>query len=171
MLVFAYSAFSYKKIIATIFISILLLLIHFLIKKIVQKFGKKSGISRGRIKMVLKYVNWFLLMMFGVLIITLWGVDRRQILVVLSSIFAVIGVAMFAQWSMLSNITAGIILFFAFPYRIGDKIYIIDKDNPIEAEIVDIRSFYTLLKNADGEKISIPNNILLQKGILIRKRA
>lgn len=162
---------SYQKIIASIVLVLLLLFIHLLSKKIIGRFGKKSGISRGRIKTVLKYVDWLLVMLCGVLLITLWGVDRRQILVVLSSIFAVIGVAMFAQWSMLSNITAGIIIFFAFPFRIGDRIRIIDKDNPIEAEIADIRSFYTLLKTDDGEKISFPNNQLLQKGILIRKRA
>jgi hypothetical protein len=28
-------------------------------------------------------------------------------------------VYMFAQWSILSNITSGIILFFSFPFKIG----------------------------------------------------
>ena len=44
------------------------------------------------------------------------------------------GVAMFAQWSILSNITSGIILFFSFPFKIGDLILIHDKDFPIEAD-------------------------------------
>ena len=42
-----------------------------------------------------------------------------------------------------------------------------DKDYPIEAKIVDIRSFYTLLKTAEGEDITLPNNLLLQKSIII----
>lgn len=162
---------SYQKIILTLVVVFLFLFIHLLTKKIVARFGKKSGISRGRIKVVLKYIDWFWVMLCGLLLITLWGVDKRQILLVLSSIFAVIGVAMFAQWSILSNVTAGIIIFFAFPFRIGDRIRIIDKDNPIEAEITDIRSFYTLLKTDEGERISYPNSLLLQKGILIMKRS
>jgi len=84
-----------------------------------------------------------------------------------TSILTVIGVAFFAQWSILSNITAGIIVFFSSPFRIGDTIKILDKDYPIEAKIVDIKSFYTLLKTAEGEQISLPNNLLLQKGIVI----
>ena len=42
-----------------------------------------------------------------------------------------------------------------------------DKDYPIEAKIIDIKSFYTLLKTEEGEQISLPNNLLLQKGIVI----
>ena len=44
---------------------------------------------------------------------------------------------------------------------------ILDKDFPIEAKIVDIKSFYTLLKTAEGQEITLPNNLLLQKGIEI----
>ena len=104
------------------------------------------------------------------MLIAVWGVEGKQAFLVISSVFTVIGVAMFAQWSMLSNITAGIIIFFYFPFRIGDKILIIDKDTPIEAEIIDMKSFYTLMINENGEKISFPNNLLLQKGIVIIKK-
>ena len=58
-------------------------------------------------------------------------------------------------------------MFFSSPFRIGDTIKILDKDYPIEAKIIDIKSFYTLLKTAEGEQISLPNNLLLQKGIVI----
>ena len=85
----------------------------------------------------------------------------------ITSVLTVIGVAFFAQWSILSNITAGIIVFFSSPFKIGDTIKILDKDFPIEAKIVDIKSFYTLLKTAEGQEITLPNNLLLQKGIEI----
>ena len=58
-------------------------------------------------------------------------------------------------------------MFFSSPFRIGDTIKILDKDYPIEAKIIDIKSFYTLLKTAESEQISLPNNLLLQKGIVI----
>jgi small-conductance mechanosensitive channel len=69
----------------------------------------------------------------------------------------------------LSNITSGIILFFYFPFKIGDVILIHDKDFPIEAEIEDIRVFYVYLKAKNDEMIVYPNNLLLQKGISIIK--
>jgi len=70
---------------------------------------------------------------------------------------------MFAQWSILSNITSGIILFFFFPFRIGDIIQVHDKDFPIKAEIEDIKAFHIYLKTDKGERITYPNNLLLQK--------
>ena len=77
------------------------------------------------------------------------------------------GVASFAQWSILSNITAGIIIFFSYPFKIGDKIKIHDKDFPIEGEIDDIKAFYIVLRTIDGEMITYPNNLLMQKGISV----
>ena len=100
-------------------------------------------------------------------IISIWGIKPEQIFLFISSVLTVIGVAFFAQWSILSNITAGIILFFSSPFKIGNVIKIMDKDYPIEAKIIDIRSFYTLLKTAQGEEITFPNNLLLQKGVVV----
>ena len=42
-----------------------------------------------------------------------------------------------------------------------------DKDFPIEAEIEDIKAFYILLKSNEGEIVTFPNNLLMQKGISI----
>jgi small-conductance mechanosensitive channel len=84
-----------------------------------------------------------------------------------SSVFAVIGVAMFATWSILSNVTAGIILFFSFPFKIGDRIRILDSDFPEEADILDIKAFHLYLKKDNGELVTYPNNLLLQKGVAL----
>lgn len=83
-----------------------------------------------------------------------------------SSLFAIIGVAMFAQWSILSNITASVIIFFNFPARVGDTIKIIDGDNSIEGTIKEITLFQVELKDSDGNLIIYPNNLLLQKPIV-----
>lgn len=60
-----------------------------------------------------------------------------------------------------------LLFFFSYPFKIGDKIKIIDKEFPIEGEIEDIKAFYILLKNNEGEIITFPNNLLMQKGISI----
>ena len=102
-----------------------------------------------------------------VLLFVIWGVEPQNVLLSLSSIFAVIGVALFAQWSILSNLTSGIIIFFTMHIKIGDRIKIYDKDFPIEAEIADIKSFNIYLKTDDGEQVIYPNNLILQKGISV----
>ena len=132
-----------------------------------NRFGQKTQFTKARVQLVRKYIDFLLGLLAAVVIISIWGVKPDQIFLFISSILTVIGVAFFAQWSILSNVTAGIILFFSFPFKIGDKIRILDKECPIEAEIKDISSFYTLLKTASGERISLPNNLLIQKAVVI----
>ena len=123
-----------------------------------------------RTNLVVKYIHILIGLLALVAAIIIWGVQKDDIFLTLSSVTTVVGVAMFAQWSILSNITSGIILFFFFPFRIGDVIQVHDKDFPIQAEIEDIKAFHVYLKTDKGEYITYPNNLLLQKGIsIIRK--
>lgn len=84
-----------------------------------------------------------------------------------SSVFAVIGIAFFAQWSILSNITSGVIMFFTFPYKIGDLIMIHDKEYDYQGVIEEIRAFHIVLKTNNHQIITYPNSLLLQKGVSI----
>lgn len=136
-------------------------------KYITRKLIRKSGILRlrneNRIAHIIRVI-YILINFTSVIALTIiWGVQPQHMLVAMSSIFAVIGVAMFAQWSMLSNITAGIIIFFTTPFRIGDEIKILDKDTPIVATIEDILTFHTHLRTSEGELVIVPNSLFLQK--------
>lgn len=103
-------------------------------------------------------------------LLIIWGVKLEDLGLVLSSFFAILGVALFATWSILSNISAGIILFFSFPFKIGDRIKIQDDDFPLEAIITDVRAFYVELKTDEGTLVTYPNNLFLQKGVLLLKK-
>ncbi len=85
----------------------------------------------------------------------------------MSSVFAVIGIGFFAQWSILTNITSGVIMFFTFPYKIGDYIKIHDKDFPYEGFIEDIKAFHMIIRTGKNEIITYPNSLLMQKGVSI----
>ena len=111
-------------------------------------------------------MNILFFLIFLIILSIIWGIDQKEILVFASSIFAIIGVALFAQWSILSNITSGVIIFFSFPYRIGDKVKILNKDYPVEGVIEDIALFYLFIKDDEGYLITIPNNIVLQNGVM-----
>ena len=138
-----------------------------MVNAIINKFGRKADFDESRTQLVKKYIDYFIYALAILTLISIWGIKTEQLFLFVTSVLTVIGVAFFAQWSILSNITAGIIVFFSSPFRIGNTIKIMDKDYPIEAKIVDIRSFYTLLKTAEGEDITLPNNLLLQKSIII----
>ncbi|MGQ7944255.1 mechanosensitive ion channel domain-containing protein [Flavobacterium sp. WC2509] len=151
-----------------------LLLIVFLSRaifsKIIRKYAKTSEIIERRTNLVIKYINILITVLALITLILIWGVQAKDIFITLSSIATIIGVAMFAQWSILSNITSGIILFFSFPFKIGDVILIHDKDFIEEGEIEDIGAFHVTMRSKEGEIIIYPNNLFFQKGISIIKK-
>ena len=155
------------EIIATGILLIVIIFLRIISAKLIRRYAKVTYIMENRTNMVVKYVHLFINIIALFAVIIIWGVQKKDILITLSSITTLVGVALFAQWSILSNITSGIILFFFFPFRIGDIIYIHDKDFTIQAEIEDIKAFYVYLKTESGEQITYPNNLLLQKGISI----
>jgi small-conductance mechanosensitive channel len=156
-----------KEWIASMVALLVLLISRFIVTKLVRRYATSSHIIEKRANLVIKYLHILLGILALMGLIVIWGVDKKTIFLTISSITTVVGVAMFATWSILSNISAGVILFFFFPFRIGDTIKIHDKDFPIEAEIEDINAFHVLLVTAEGEKITYPNNLLLQKGISV----
>ncbi|NNE78308.1 MAG: mechanosensitive ion channel, partial [Pricia sp.] len=126
-------------------------------------------IVEARTLLITKYVSILLTLLGFGIISFIWGVNFRDVGLVFSSVFAVIGVALFAQWSIISNVTAGVILFFSFPFKIGDRVRILDKD--IESEepyrIEDIRAFHVSLRKKNGELLVYPNNLMMQKAVTL----
>lgn len=101
------------------------------------------------------------------ILLIIWGVRHDDLAVFVGSVLTVIGVAMFAQWSILSNITSSIVLFFYHSVKIGDAIGIMEsKDYEIQGEVMNIGLFFvTLQMIGTREEITIPNNIFIQKTI------
>ncbi|MBT2160776.1 mechanosensitive ion channel domain-containing protein [Zobellia barbeyronii] len=161
---------TYKhEMIATAITFGVLIILKFITDKTIRKIGRISDIVEARTLLITKYAS-ILLMLLGFGVISfIWGVNYKDIGLVFSSVFTVIGVALFASWSILSNITAGVILFFSFPFKIGDRIKILDKD--IESEepflIEDIRAFHVSLRKSNGELLVYPNNLMMQKAVTL----
>ncbi|GMN08688.1 mechanosensitive ion channel family protein [Croceitalea sp. MTPC9] len=143
------------------------LILRFLAVKTIRRVGRISDINQVRTVLVGRYITFALFILLLISLLFIWKVNFKELGLIVSSVFAVIGVALFATWSILSNVTAGIILFFYFPFKIGDRIRILDKDFPEEAIIIDIQAFTVNLKKDNGELLTYPNNLLLQKGVVL----
>ena len=117
--------------------------------------------------MIIKTLHLFITITAVVFLAGIWGFKQKEIAAFASTVLTVLGIAFFAQWSLLSNITSSIILFFNHPLKLGDKIKVLDKDYPFEGEITELTYFFVHLKTPNGEKITIPNSMILQKSISI----
>lgn len=160
------------ELITTGFVLVFLLIIRLIAHKIIRKIGKSSGINDARINLICRYVSVTLLLLALLIEAFVFGAQLKELTLLFSSIFAVIGIGLFAIWSILSNVTSGIIMFFNFPYKVGDKVEIHDKDFPVRAIIEDIRAFQLHLRLDNGDLVTYPNNLMLQKAVtLIEKDA
>ncbi|NMH86173.1 mechanosensitive ion channel domain-containing protein [Flavivirga algicola] len=167
-----YFSLHQDKIINSVIVLFIFFILKLIIGLIVRAIGKSKKILVSRAKIVARYFSVSIFLIALLIIAFIFGVNIDDLVVIFSSVFAIIGLALFASWSILSNVTSGIILFFSFPYKIGDKIRIHDKEFEIEAVIEDIRSYQIHLRKDNGDLITYPNNMLLQKAVtLIEKDA
>ena len=139
-----------------------------MLKKLINRIGKERKISRSRIQYVISVLNFSLAALAFIIAGGVAGIGYKQFGFFLSSVIAVLGVALFAQWSILSNLTASILVFFFFPYRVGDKIKILDGENSVEGRIHEIALFHVILK-ANEDLVTFPNALVFQKAVIIHR--
>ncbi len=150
-------------------LSAFLLLVFFITKKIVSRLIKRHAHqhpeNKARVKYVIKLANFGLIILFMTILALIWEISFKGLSIYFASFFTVAGVAFFASWSILSNVTAYAIIFFNFPFKIGSRIRIIDGDDSVEGKIDDITLFFLKIKLPTGEVITYPNNVAIQKPI------
>lgn len=155
---------AYKiQIIETVIAIAVFLITTKIIMSFIGRVGKKISYQPSRIKALKKAISFSLYIVFAGIFLLIWGIAPSQLTGYLASLFAVIGVAFFAQWSIISNITATIIIFFNQRIKIGDKVNILDKDYPIEGHIHDIGIFFISITTLEGERVTLPSNVFMYK--------
>jgi small-conductance mechanosensitive channel len=156
------------QIIETLLVILGFIISHVVTKRSINNTLKQTQLDRRRRKIIVKTVQLLTLITALVLLAAIWGLDQDQIAVFVGTILTALGIAFFAQWSLLSNITSSLLLLFNHPIKIGDTIKVLDKDFPFEGEVSDLTYLFVHLKTKDGELITIPNSLLLQKSISIK---
>ena len=147
------------------------ILARFIIHRSIDTMVANQQATKTRSKVVKKAINFTLLLVVTAILTSIFGVDQSELVVFISSVFTILGIALFAQWSILSNITAGVIIFFNHTVSLDDTISIIDKDYEVEGRISDIGLLFVVLKTKENEVISIPNNVFIQKMIKNKGKA
>ncbi len=121
-----------------------------------------------RKKITMRIINLFSLIFIVIGLAAIWNIDRSQLMVFITSLITVLGIAFFAQWSILSNITSSLILFFNHPVKIGQRIRVLDKEYEIEGKLIDISFYFLYIKTDAGELVTIPTSVALQKTMVIK---
>lgn len=158
------------KILETSAAFLVLVIIRSIVLKIISKRYGTADFNIQRKKITEKTLNMLYILVLIISMAGIWGLDGEQIFAFVASVLAVLGVGFFAQWSLLSNITSGIILYFNHPLKIGDYISIIDKDQTLSGYIEDISLFFLHIKDENNIVFTVPNSVVIQKTITIGKK-
>lgn len=155
------------QILETVVILVLYGIIFFINTQVINSALKNAHLQRSRRKIIIKALQLFTTIAAIVIVAGIWGLKQSEIAVFATTILTALGIAFFAQWSLLSNVTSSIILFFNHPLKLGDTIKVLDKDYPLEGEVTELTYFFIHLKTKTGETITIPNSLVLQKSISV----
>ncbi|MBD0400702.1 mechanosensitive ion channel domain-containing protein [Flammeovirga sp. EKP202] len=154
------------KILITLGVILSLIILLGVTSRYLTKVADEKGFSDHRKVYVSNFFTVGYIIVVVIVLISIWDVSIQGVSLFISSIFTLLGVAFVAQWSLLSNITASILLFFAYPFKIGDHIRIQDGgENSIEGKIINITLFNIRILTEDGFDVAYPNNLAIQKPI------
>ncbi len=164
----------YKPEIAQLIVSGIVLLLYAVLSRRIAPFIYRTIAATmlkeemNRRAMVVFHILLFLLLV--VVLSIIWGIDIKGLLVLASSMIAVVGVALFAAWSLLSNITAFFILLGQSAFAQGRTVKIVDGSNAIEGTIEEVNLFSTTLRTKDGECVVYPNNLIVSRPVFVKEQ-
>ena len=158
-----------NQLLLTFGLLIIAVIIKLVSRKSVNRFLNRFDFDTKRKRIVHRIINLFLFIFVTVTLISIWNIDKKDLIVFLTSVVTVLGIAFFAQWSILSNITSSLILFFNHPLKIGQNIRVLDKEYDVEGKLIDISFFFMYIRNEEGYLITIPTSVALQKTMVTKE--
>jgi len=124
------------------------------VQKLIYKILINNKIDETLSGFVSNFIRFLIVAMMAILALGKLGISIAPFIAALGALSLTAGLAL--QGSV-SNFAAGVILVITKPFKIGDTITVHD----VYGEVEDIKLSYTVLRNEDGEQITIPNKYMI----------
>lgn len=146
-------------------------LLRLLVRRLLHRLGRHYTLPAS-IEMAIRRLSNFIIWLAAVLaILKQLGAEPGMIWAAFTGFAAVGAVAFFAAWSVLSNIFCAFLIFTTRPFRLGDKIELLENgEKPgLKGSVIDINLIYTTLQEiggpVEGTLMQIPNSLFFQRGL------
>lgn len=157
-----------------IIVTFTVIVLNFFISRVVipriKKHINSSRLKKGSFDKAKTSLKMLSNLISIALILFVWGFDFNGLMTVSAGLVALLGVSLFAGWSILSNVTAFFLLIFHESYKRGNFIRVISNDNYIEGYIAEINLFNTRLITEEKEIVVYPNILLMSNPAVINPR-
>jgi small-conductance mechanosensitive channel len=151
----------FAKAIATAIAVSSVFLLLYVTKVSIRRVVRQKSFRESRGWFIYKVSRAFVLLFAILAVISIWGVNVRNIWVFVTSVVGIIAIGFFAVWSLLSNIVAGFFLFVADPFKLDDEIVILPEG--LQGTVIDLKLMFVVLRDGNGDILHVPNNLLFQR--------
>jgi small-conductance mechanosensitive channel len=165
-----FSQFSWPAL--TILITILVgLVAYLLLERGLNSLSGRKFISESLAGVLRVLFRWAVIVMVVLLSLQQLGIQMTAVWTALSAGVVFIGVGLVAVWSVFSNALCSLLLLVFQPFRIGDRIEIIEATGGpgLRGKVINLNPIFTYLEeeneNGYGSTVHVPNNIFFQKSI------
>jgi len=117
------------------------------------------------IRLISKIVTMAALVIIVMALLESLNVPLGNVWTAVSTILALVAIGFVAVWSILSHMTASVVLLLQRPFRIGDNLQLGSEE--YVGKVLKTGLFYTHVKDPEGGESLIPNNLLFQQRIRI----
>lgn len=162
------SEFLLRTVVPVVVVVAVVLLLEHSLERGIKKFGVRRRLTRGDVQLIRLSVRWVSYVALVVVAAAIFGVGVDNLWATLTGIIAMVLIGFFAVWSLLSNLTAALVILIWRPYVIGDELTIIPEG--LVGEFREITLFHSRLMTKDRKQIQIPNNVLLSKAVIVSER-
>jgi small-conductance mechanosensitive channel len=144
---------------------------YFLLRRGINNFAAKKYISRSLAGVLKILFRWAVIAVVVLLILQQLGVQMTVVWATISAGVVFVGVGLVAVWSVFSNALCSLLLLIFQPFRIGDRIEIIEATGGggLRGKVVNLNPIFTYLEEEDGNGLEsvvhVPNNTFFQKTI------
>ena len=155
-------------------ISFLTLILYVAVDRVsAPRLKKSAGSSRLKSDSARKVIQVArgIIGLFGLLLlVVIWGVGFNSVAILATTAITLLGVALFTSWSLLSNLTAYLILLLHPSLKRGSFIRIFDPDNYLEGTILEMTLFNVKLILNSLENVLCPKNLILGRPVIVNPR-
>lgn len=146
--------------------------VYLLLRRGLNKLSRKQYISESLAGVLRILLRWAVIVLVVLLSLQQLGVQMTVVWAALSAGIVFVGVGLVAVWSVLSNALCSLLLLVFQPFRIGDRIEIIETTGGtgLRGKVVNLNPIFTYLEedvedNGRGTILYVPNNTFFQKSI------
>ena len=157
------------RLVGALVIVIFALLVYRSLGAALRRFSEARGLDRQVLQVLRLVLKWAVIVVTVAIIAGVLNIRVENLWIAISTVIAMVAIGFVAVWSVLSNVLCALILMLWRPFRVGQHIRLLPDD--WKGVVEEINLFFTVLRTDDGETISIPNALFLQRALRVQQAA